>query len=193
MIPVRQTLFGTREGNCWSACIASITGIPISEIPNFCVEYKSYWWEETLKWLEARGLTGIHQTIFHRKDWSYDGYWLASGKSPRADCDHCVVFKGNKMVHDPHPSNDGIEGKPLYATIIIPIDLEQFRGKKIKRKRLTSLERALLKWWRSHRPINWTKLQHINNPCINIVYDRSGIKEMARIAAKIASERKRVK
>lgn len=32
----------------------------------------------------------------------------------------------------------------------------------------TDLERAVLAWWRGHRPLRWTGKQHCESPCVNV-------------------------
>lgn len=124
MKPIMQTKFGVDEGNCFSACLASILEIPIEQIPNFCVEYPSDWLNKTNEWLAGLGLVLVDFTVEGLPD--YDTYWIASGLSPRLTCDHSVVYHASAMVHDPHPSGDGLKGKPKYGSIILLRDPAQW-------------------------------------------------------------------
>lgn len=117
MKPVKQTKFGKDEGNCFSACLASILEIPLRLIPNFCVEWPSDWLNKTNEWLAGFGLVLIDFNVEGVPDW--DTYWIASGLSPRLTCDHSVVYQGSAMVCDPHPSGDGLKGKPKHGAIIL--------------------------------------------------------------------------
>jgi len=38
MTPVPQTNYGRHQGNCLTACIASVLDVPISSVPEFCVD-----------------------------------------------------------------------------------------------------------------------------------------------------------
>ena len=49
-----------------------------------------------------------------------DVYYIVSGKSPRYNVDHSVVFRKGKMVHDPHPDNTGILKSFWDYTFLIP-------------------------------------------------------------------------
>jgi hypothetical protein len=105
---VDQTTFGEKNGNCFSACVASILELPIEDVPIF-VEVKN-WWGEFLSWLKPRGYYAL---CYHLKDCDksvLDDYEIniLSGKSPRGDFLHAVVANGSKILHDPHPSRDGI-------------------------------------------------------------------------------------
>lgn len=58
MIPVDQTTYGHTDGNCFSACVASILEIPIEEVPNTLGVNA-----ELMRWLAGRGLSA---TMFYR-------------------------------------------------------------------------------------------------------------------------------
>ena len=54
MRPVYQTIISNVNGDCMRACVATITGIPIEEIPNF--SEPDLPWENLLnEWLRSRG------------------------------------------------------------------------------------------------------------------------------------------
>jgi hypothetical protein len=96
------------------ACVASILELPIEECPN---PHGTGWWQRWLDWLEEYGLTFVHVGEAY---W-FPGYWIACVKSPRGDYDHAVVYKGEKMVWDPHPERHPC-GPPLDTTMIVPLD-----------------------------------------------------------------------
>src|SRR5687768_10683453 len=51
MRPVDQTLFGVGVGNCFPACVSTITGIPLADIPNFCALYAGPdWYAHFQRW-----------------------------------------------------------------------------------------------------------------------------------------------
>lgn len=111
-----QTQFGDKKGNCWATCIAMLLGLNDPEVvPNFCVVWPKdgeWFWRasdfvsrhgyrlvetpmgsDALQFWVPRALNGVH--------------WIASGPGPRG-CDHAVIFKGDKLWHDPHPSRAGL-------------------------------------------------------------------------------------
>lgn len=113
MIPAHQTIFGDRRGNCFAACIASVLEIPIYNVPNFCLAED--WLVQAIRFAKSHGYGLLHVQ---------DGkgvrllaaetscYSLVTGKSPRGDFLHSVVYRGLEMAHDPHPSGDGLGGDP---------------------------------------------------------------------------------
>jgi hypothetical protein len=86
VLPVDQTTYGLHDGNCFSACLASILEIPIAGVPVFLGSY----WDDFLPWLAERGLGAS----LYRKRFA--------GKMHA-----CVAYDGT-IVHDPHPSRDGL-------------------------------------------------------------------------------------
>lgn len=100
----KQTLFGEGKGNCFATCVACAFNIPLDGVPNFCVDYdEDKWWKEFLNWLRERGWTAIFfngdRTI--REDFLDGVLVIVGGTGPRG-CDHAVLWKDGKMVHDPH-------------------------------------------------------------------------------------------
>jgi len=117
MKPVLQTRFGfpeegdPRGGNCHRAAVASILELPLYRVPDFVNEWPSCWYEQLAKWLRPMGLVPVTVLISpDNKGWTpFEFYHLMSGPRPRnPKYLHCVVGLGGKMVHDPHPSGDGL-------------------------------------------------------------------------------------
>ncbi len=133
MIPVKQTKFGINEGNCFTACVASILHLDLEIIPNFCVEHGSYFQKFTNEWLrEKTGFFYMESRIpdEETRQLILKGYYIVSGKSPRSKlCDHCVVGFNGQMVHDPHPDNTFISGDIRYYGygFFIPYDPMDFK------------------------------------------------------------------
>ena len=103
MRPVDQTTFGPDDGNCLSACVASILEISIAFVPRF-------WGPGDLglaQWLADRGLS---TTLYDRIDcYVPPGYAIAAGRSKRfAGRMHACVAYNGLIVHDPHFSRDGL-------------------------------------------------------------------------------------
>lgn len=96
-------------GDCWRACIASITDVDIENFPNpndydFETEWSIYWtdvWEK----LQTLGFDLCIESVHHFK--GNGKPVIASGKSPRGEFNHAIVWN-NGIIHDPHPDNTGI-------------------------------------------------------------------------------------
>jgi histidinol-phosphate phosphatase family protein len=128
---VDQTKFGVPEGNCFSACVASILHIPLTDVPAFC-KYEN-WWERFNEWLKSYGYYA--SIIRYSETWSPEGFHILSGKSPRGDFQHSVVAMGGDIVHDPHPSRAGVETR-IDQIFIIPTDHSEFIRKEYTANRL---------------------------------------------------------
>ena len=106
---VMQTEFGV-DGNCQSACIATITGIPLDAIPNFTKLGKTDLQrrQAMCEWLWAHGwgiVTFVASDTEIRR-W-YPGFVIAGGESARGIY-HGVVYKDGELWHDPHPDGTGL-------------------------------------------------------------------------------------
>lgn len=102
MRPVDQTTYGIHDGNCFSACLASILEVAIEDVPRFLGPY----WDDFLPWLADRGLSA---SLYRRGDRAPRGFSIAGGPSRRfAGRMHACVAYDGIVVHDPHPSRDGL-------------------------------------------------------------------------------------
>ena len=133
------------RGNCYAACIASILEVPITEVPNVEVFFhldNGYWNEVMLTFLQSKGWELCSDDMlkrFHGNDpklyirgfdfkgtdengwipeyYEYkDKYYLVSGKSPRG-VHHICIYKNGELVHDPHPSRDGLVSLDYFQTL----------------------------------------------------------------------------
>jgi len=104
MIPIDQTKLHSesQKGNCLAASLASILELSIDEIPDFDGER---WFFEMEDWLLNKGFELIRWTYFIH----LTSYSLVMGKSPRGNFTHLVVYQNGELVHDPHPSRQGLE------------------------------------------------------------------------------------
>lgn len=144
MKPVDQTRFGIEEplteapGNCFAAALASLLELELHEVPDEAdtwkpgMSHRESWrlYEpRVFDWLrEEQGFLLVEVQIgdlFFRGG-EFDSYCILSGPSPRNnDVFHAVVGQGNKIVHDPHPSRDGlaqVKGKRWWYEMLIPLD-----------------------------------------------------------------------
>lgn len=101
---VFQIEFGP-YGNCWSACFASITGVPLAEIPNFNDEHvnektgeRTRFWNtaKQREWMRERGYLEVY-TIPPAVPACEA---IAILPSPRGG-NHAVVIDGGRVIHDP--------------------------------------------------------------------------------------------
>lgn len=132
MIPVKQTQFAAEvsesAGNCMAACFASIFELDLDDVPNFAaVPGDGYeWWDAVQDWLRGRGYFALVVEDEKMLSFRYPTYTVVSGKSPRGDFEHVVVYRNGQMVHDPHPSKDGIE-TVTSAWFLVPLNPSKMR------------------------------------------------------------------
>jgi hypothetical protein len=123
MKPIIQTKISTPDGsvsgNCFRACLASILEIDIDSIPAF-EDMGTSWHEPFWKFLREQNLDFEGTGYFKNPNYDgmeklkayegIDGFIIVNGKSPRAwvTRGHSVVYKNGEMIHDPHPSSDGL-------------------------------------------------------------------------------------
>lgn len=110
-----------RYGDCFTACVATITGIPYDEFPVL----KTPDWD--LHYLSIRNLLntkGWCITWFESLTTIHTGRHpiIASGKSPRGDYDHAVIVQHGELAHDPYPGGNGLDGAPKLFELIVPFD-----------------------------------------------------------------------
>jgi hypothetical protein len=134
MKPQHQTTFGgpdappEERGNCFAVAIASLLGVDAAHVPNF-IRADDYI-EETAAWMAERGLAIIGfetNPVAFVPQWRDRVTTIASGRSPRGDWEHAVLWRGGKLLHDPHPSGDGIVGAPTYYEVLVVIDPDDLR------------------------------------------------------------------
>lgn len=125
MKPVDQTTFGHPGGNCFSACVASLLEMPIEAVPYFMGH--DDWVKAFADWLEPHGLYPVTFKYVAPagtgKDWWPQGLYILGGKCSRGD--HAVVARGREIVHDPHPSREGLIARED-CTLLVPFDVADF-------------------------------------------------------------------
>ena len=122
-------------GTCFRACIATVLEIEVDDMPPFekmMFQKKAGNWKGTFfKWAydNGYGICEWEMNFIHERD-KYpdaivipdDEILIASGRSPRHDStNHSVVWKDGEILHDPHPSRDGLASEPFIFTYIFPI------------------------------------------------------------------------
>lgn len=134
MIPITQTKVVVNNskgemvvrGNCYAAAIASILELPITDVPNVETLYHiegSLWYEVMSAFIKSQGYELSNDgrfKVFHNEQFGVEDntrsqylsecsgkYYIASGRSVRG-VHHCVIYKDGIMVHDPHPTREGL-------------------------------------------------------------------------------------
>lgn len=128
MIRYTQTSFGngadgSTPGNCFQTAVASLLSLPLEDVPHFTAGED--WWGEFCSWVKMRNLSLTwfdeqFETQDIRNEWltfsplhlvPLDKILIASGISSR-NLRHCVLWEDGKLLHDPHPSHDGLVNSP---------------------------------------------------------------------------------
>jgi hypothetical protein len=122
MIPLIQKKISTPDGlihgSCFRTCLASILEIDVDLIPAF-EDMGTSWHDSFFNFLQEQNLelegTGrfgnkFHDDLFPTYE-GIDGYIVTNGSSPRewVTRGHSVIYKNGVMVHDPHPSGEGLK------------------------------------------------------------------------------------
>lgn len=108
-----------RPGNCVAACVATLVGVPLDQVPHFiefgivygdsedvgAVSTGNNWWAMLLGYLAAKGYWPVELEAL--TDAETDEFLLVAGMSPRGLL-HQVIYRGDRLWHDPHPSRDGV-------------------------------------------------------------------------------------
>ena len=125
MKPVMQTRFGAEDGNCYTACLASVLEIALEDLPSFRARPGESEPEIGLRWNTAHqewmGSRGLRQIVVRCASDLGDAIVIAGGKGPRG-LPHSVVWQGGRCIHDPHPDGGGLVGAPEDYTILFPLN-----------------------------------------------------------------------
>jgi hypothetical protein len=93
---VSQSRRGER-GNCFQACLASILGTELYDIPDFVNVPGSNWFNDAAEWLYDN--VGVHIVCYAGRI-DCPAYAIASYKQPNGRY-HTVVIKDWEIIHDP--------------------------------------------------------------------------------------------
>lgn len=134
MKPVHQNIFGSPNGNCFQACVASIFELPLEDVPHFCGYKNKHWFQDIQRWMNERGFF-YFPVCFSETNLEYETLYpilpdvlcIASGKSPRGNFNHSVVgvIRSGydfRILYDPHPDNTGLDGKPETLEFFVAIN-----------------------------------------------------------------------
>lgn len=118
-----QTAFGA-DGNCWSTCIACILDLDVADVPDF--NQAPDWAAAANEWLGKRGLAFATRCGSSPPPGLDGALIIASGMSGRG-VRHAVLWRDGAMVHDPHPSGDGLRSPPDEWDVLVVADLDLLR------------------------------------------------------------------
>ncbi len=114
----------TEEGDCWATAVCSYAGLSVADrnelhrrIVLSDLALRRYgtnpqeggnWWNVTMRFLREHHCPPLG--VIPVKPGPQPEYvYIASGGSPRGDCDHSVLAWGNgNLFWDPHPNKDGL-------------------------------------------------------------------------------------
>ena len=102
MKPVFQDRYGSADGNCFEACLASILELPLTSIPDFVRNNPPDWWDRAVRWL---AMNRMYSGVWMLNDGAVPlGYHIAGcDKQITTDGDigHVVVALDGVPVHCP--------------------------------------------------------------------------------------------
>lgn len=104
---ILQTKFGAEEGNCFAACLASLFPVELEDVPDFYAEAGNAWYSAFVVWCRQFDVIPVMISLDSADPGLRGVYYLIGGMSPRGLM-HSVIGLNGKMVHDPHPSGDGV-------------------------------------------------------------------------------------
>lgn len=123
MRPVFQTRFGSPNGNCFPACLASLLEKPLEAFP--FPPYEKDWLEQVDKTLASWGWSYVEWSIPVPFAWSGEFLCILSGTSVRG-LNHSVVAlhkvtRGEHLftfVHDPHPDGTWVADMKTVGVLV---------------------------------------------------------------------------
>jgi len=124
---IDQTEFGIK-GNCFSACLATVLGLGIGDVPTFAIgdgggdgiKIDA----RARKWLWAQGWDMWPMPVKNWPEWKQyshpDHYTIVTVPSDLGEgyC-HCVIYKGGKLLHNPIPDAKTLE-PASHAYVLFP-------------------------------------------------------------------------
>ncbi len=114
-LPTQRT-----DSDCFSACLSWLLKLPQDEVPDFTDledPNSGKFYHNVADFLKARGLRMMMIEWRDMPAWM-GGPVIARGTSPREKA-HAVLWDDDGMMHDPHPSRDGLVGEPTHAMLIL--------------------------------------------------------------------------
>jgi hypothetical protein len=140
MKPVFQEIIEPGSGDCFSACLASILEMPLSDIPKFKQLHGADMMKHVRLWAAEKFDLSVITIQMENRESDFSGAdmrivgafggtpCIAGGVSPNFEnCNHAVVGQLDEhglnfqMTHDPNPSGKGIKGHPTHLYFLVPL------------------------------------------------------------------------
>lgn len=112
---------GTEHGNCFSTAIACLLDLDITDVPELQEHSDGGWYPIYKEFLNKHGfwedgVWGVSPESSWNSDFvnsqymGIDGLFIVGGTSPRGFArGHAAIYnKQGELIHDPHPSGDGV-------------------------------------------------------------------------------------
>lgn len=111
MKPVKQSKLyypdAIHSGNCLAACLASLLELPLWMVPPFEDMFgRNEWRARISEWLKLVHDMEMVRTDGHQPE-GLPEFYVTCGMSSRG-VGHAVIYSAGALVHDPHPSGDGV-------------------------------------------------------------------------------------
>ena len=110
LLPDSQRVYQTKfyngqpgSGNCTEAAVATLLGLPLDQVPTFYTGESGSQHLNMERFFNERG----YELEVCSANISPECMYLVSGKSSRG-CSHMVVYYDGQLLHDPHPSGEGV-------------------------------------------------------------------------------------
>lgn len=102
-------------GDCVRTVVACILDLELDDVPHFVHVYDHQWELALADWLEDHGI------LLHRQSGHFVTPFpvMMTGKTKRGTR-HAVVGQQGEFVHDPHPSQDFLDGLADLTYCFIP-------------------------------------------------------------------------
>ena len=98
-----QVVFDGENGDCVQAAVATALQLPLVAVPNFST-FGGFWYHAMALWGATRGIYVRWAPLGEPLP---DADVIAIGLAARGH-KHAVVWRGDHMVHDPHPDRSGL-------------------------------------------------------------------------------------
>lgn len=124
----RGSEFDEPPGDCFATAIASVLELPRERVPNFCAGDRN-WWSRLQEWLRPFGFFYLEISLAENDPDAKEilksfGWHIITGQGPRG-AKHSVVGYAGEIIHDPHPSDDGLLTTELFG-VFVPILPHEF-------------------------------------------------------------------
>ena len=129
MTPQLQTIFSDKSkgifGNCLSACLATLTDMPVNYVPYF--RGMSNPAPAIKEYLNSRNMNFDGYKYDLPADWGtkftgVDGYVIVGGPSPRfksRNQTHAVIYRYGQPFFDPHPESNFLKNGQINRIYLI--------------------------------------------------------------------------